>query len=132
MKKFFAVIVCLFLFTSLPCFAEDLPAPFQKMKELACSCKVDKDGDFVWSKKVVIKGEEIIYSVLFLVSTDSTWVARSEGPYTLIVAWDGKEKRFDLVGLQFGRIVGIKELKETEAIDHAYKIVREMVGHKLF
>jgi len=127
--KSFLITILISFFLTLSCFAADLPAPFQKIKEAALRCEKDADGDHI-SKKTLPNG--VIFHIAHIPGEDVTGLSRGDRRASIAVLWNGKYQQFEILIFSMGMVVKNEIISKEQACQEAYRILREMVEGKIF
>jgi len=129
--KALKVILKIILFTSLflasssvAIYSQELPAPFDRIKEVAITQGQKKDdGIFMWEKVV----ENVEYWMVYSSSDESIGCGQrtSSGSYGWGIAY-GLNGEFQFVEAMMGHVVNFLVIEEQNAIDIANQFLKEL------
>jgi len=127
MKKAMSVLLCLLLFVIfVPAFAEDAPAPFQKVKELCLKSQPDVDGDYILEFDGKWEGQEVKFLIGYLPRFSIIGIGLRSDISVYIVQYDENEKEFSAFVNGY-----MQPLRIDLAIERAFLIFREIVSAKI-
>lgn len=122
MREIFGGILLILLLSTLG-FAQEIPAPFAKAKELAMRADPDEDGDYIYKVTLFENGVEVRFGLCWIVTQNliGIWSNRFGA-----LAYSVERDEFYVVYM--GMLV---EVDRSKAIEHAFKIFRELVRRGL-
>lgn len=108
-----------------------LPPPFGKIKAIAMTAQPDENGNRVWEKEVVIKGNHYWFKLAYFPADDVVAIAVESGPQLVAVCWWGIKNQYVIEQFMYGQLVGQEFVSEEKAIEAAYNFFRKAVEEKI-
>lgn len=121
------VLICLLLCVlCIPVFAQDIPAPLQKVKEFCLASKPDVDGDYLLRFPGTWEGEDVEYVVGYFPRFEIVGIGLRNGNGSYIINFNEATGEFAVYsnGEMF-------PIEEELAIERAFKVFRGMVEGKI-
>lgn len=128
-KSLICILSLIVVLFAVSVFAE-VPAPFEKIKEIALKSPLDEQCRHMVTFDINVDGRIVSYIIVYLPTLGVTAIGKAEGTKICIIEFWEKEGKFTELTQSNNKLIR-NSLSPQDACNKAFSIFKEMVGEKL-